>query len=475
LKPKLSFLSQKEIEEIHNKALEILETTGIDIKLPEAIQILENEGCQVKDGSIVNIPREVVEKALKNIPGRDELILYARNPDHDINLAEDSPVLAAMVEATSVIDLYTREKRPATNQDLAQATQILELLDNVSIASPPVTPQDVPHKTTDWYTWATSFSNTTKHITGPGTGARCVKDAVKMASLVAGGEDEFLKRPFFSLWILTTPPMKVDPLTLEALIEGARKKIPLIISSGPILGVTAPVTIAGSCAMAHSEILACLTLSQLVNPGAPVVYTSFARSMDFKIAHISMASPEFTILKGCMGQLGRYLGLPTRMPAMLRDAKILDAQAGFETAMTGMSSALSADIMDGMQFDMDMVVDFADFAFCDEAIAHLKRVAKEVVVNEETMAHQYIEEVAHTGNFMATEHTMKYFKKEIYEPKIFERRMWGAWEDDGALDIRDKMILVTREMIENEAGPVLDAGMIKKLEKIAEEANLAEE
>ncbi len=473
MKPKLSFLSQEEIEKIHNKALEILETTGIDIKLPEAVEILKSEGCLVKEGSIVNIPREVVEKTLTTIPRRDEVTLYARKPDHDINLAESSPVLAAMVEATSVIDLYTRKKRPATNRDLAQSTQILELLENVSIASPPLTPQDVPHKTTDWYTWATSFSNTTKHITGPGTGARCVKDAVKMASLVVGGEDEFLKRPFFSLWILTTPPMKVDPLTLEALIEGARRKIPLIISSGPILGVTAPVTIAGSCAMAHSEILACLTLSQLVNPGAPAVYTSFARSMDFKIGHVSMASPEFTILKGCMGQMGRYLGLPTRMPAMLRDAKILDAQAGFETAMTGMSSALSADIMDGMQFDMDMVVDFADFAFCDEAIAQLKRVVRDVVVNEDTLAGEVIGQVAHNSNFLATEHTVNYFKQEIYEPRIFERRMWGAWEDDGALDMRDKMILMTRDILENKAGPVLDADMIKELEKIAEAANLA--
>ncbi len=471
MKPKLKFFSQEEIEMVHHKALEILETTGIDIKLPDAVEVFKKAGCSIKGETVVNIPREIVKKALKTIPGRDQVVLHARNPEYDINIAEDSPVLAAMVEATHVIDLYTRDKRPATNRDLAQLTQLLELLDNVSIASPPVTPQDVPHKTTDWYTWATSFSNTTKHITGPGTGAGCVKDAIKMASLVAGGEDKFLERPFFSLWILTTPPMKVDPLTLEALMEGARHKIPLIISSGPILGVTAPVTIAGSCAMAHSEILACLTLSQLVNPGAPAVYTSFARSMDFKIGHVSMASPEFTILKGCMGQLGRYLGLPTRMPAMLRDAKILDAQAGFETAMTGVTSAISADIMDGMQFDMDMVVDYADFVFCDEAIAQLKRLVKEVAVNEDTLAKEVIDQVAHGGNFLATEHTVKYFKKEVFEPKIFERRMWGAWEEDGALDMRDKAIQITREMLEEGAGPVLDAGLSKKLDQIAEEAD----
>ncbi len=471
MKPELTFLSKEELEHIHDQALVLLETTGIDIKLPEALEILKKEGCKVKEDTVVNIPRQLVEKALDTIPARDEITLYARDPEYDVKPAKDSPVLAAMVEATHVYDLYTRKKRPATNKDLAQSTQLLEILENVAIASPPVTPQDVNHKTTDWYTWATSFSNTTKHITGPGTGARCVKDAIKMASIVAGGEKEFLERPFFSLWILTTPPMKVDPLTLEALIEGAKNKIPLIISSGPILGVTAPVTIAGSCAMAHAEILSCLVLSQLVNPGAPVVYTSFARSMDFKIGHISMASPEFTILKGCMGQLGRYLGLPTRMPAMLRDAKILDAQAGFETAMTGIASALSADIMDGMQFDMDMVVDFADFVFCNEAIAQLQRLVRDVAVNEDTLALKVIDQVSHGQNFLATEHTVEHFKTEIFEPKVFERRMWGAWEEDGALDMREKVVAMTREMLEEKCKPALDEATSKELNKIAEQAD----
>ena len=470
MKPELAFLSKKELEDIHDRALALLETTGIDIKLPEALELLKKGGAKVKEGTIVNIPRQLVEKALDTAPGREEITLYARNPEFDVKPSEDSPVMAAMVEATSVYDLYTREKRPATNKDLAQSTQLLEVLENIAIASPPVTPQDVNHNTTDWYTWATSFSNTTKHITGPGTGTKCVKDAIEMASIVAGGKKEFLERPFFSLWILTTPPMKVDPLTLEALIEGAKNKIPLIISSGPILGVTAPVTIAGSCVMAHAEILSGLVISQLVNPGAPVVYTSFARSMDFKIGHISMASPEFAILKGCMGQLGRYLGLPTRMPAMLRDAKILDAQAGFEAAMTGVASALSADIMDGMQFDMDMVVDFADFVFCNEAIAQLQRLVRDVTVNEDTLALDTIDQVSHGQNFLATEHTVKYFKKEIFEPKVFERRMWGAWEEDGALDMRDKVVAVTRELLEEKCKPVLDEATIKRLNEIAEQA-----
>ena len=305
MKPILRFFSEDELKQVHEQALEILETNGIDMQEPTAREVLQREGCTVQEGSIVRIPREVVAKALETVPQREEVTLYARDPKYDLHLSKDSPHLAAMVEATQVIDLQDRQKRMATNQDLAQALQILERLDNVSIASPPLTPQDVPQETTDWHTWATTFSNTTKHATGPGHGEQCVKDVMKMASLVAGGEEKFLEKPFCSFWILTTAPLQVDKVTLEALMEAARYKIPLIISSGPILGVTAPVTIAGMCAMAHAEILSCLVLSQLIKPGAPMVYTSFARSMDLKIGHVSMSSPEFTILKGCMGQMGR--------------------------------------------------------------------------------------------------------------------------------------------------------------------------
>ena len=184
-----------------------------------------------------------------------------------------------------------------------------------------------------------------------------------MASLAAGGEEKFRERPFISFVVLTRSPFQIDRLSLDALIELSRQNLPIFLSSGPILGATSPVTLAGTIAQVHAEILAVLVLSQLVRPGTQIMYTSFARGMDMKTGNITMASPEFSILKGAIGQMGRYLGLPTRMPAFLRDAKVLDAQSGFETGTAGVISAPAADVIEGLQYDMGRLVDFSNLFF----------------------------------------------------------------------------------------------------------------
>ncbi|HBI27620.1 MAG TPA: trimethylamine methyltransferase, partial [Peptococcaceae bacterium] len=209
---------------------------------------------------------------------------------------------------------YNGKRRPATNNDLVKIIKIIDRMENIGVSGNLVAPQDVPGEIAEWHSWATAIKNTTKHIASGGYGNQGVKDAIKMASIAMGSKEAFHERPYISFWILTKPALQIDRLSLEALIEMSRHKVPAIISSGPILGVTSPITIAGTCAQAHAEILACITLEQLVNPGAPVIYTSFARGFDFKTGSVTMSSPESAILKVCMAQMGRFLDLPIRMP-----------------------------------------------------------------------------------------------------------------------------------------------------------------
>ena len=435
MKPVFGYLSQPEIERIHQSALEILRDVGMQMPSEEAVKLMKEAGCEVAGENIVKIPAPLVQYAIEKAPGRDQVTLYGRKPEYDINFEADAPFIACMTEATQVIDPHTLKKRPATNEDLARLTRVVNQLDQVRINSALVTPQDVPKEISDWYTWATSLKNTAKHITGAALGAEGVRDTARMAAAAVGGEEAFRQRPFISFWVLSRPPLQVDRLTIEALIEMSRWKIPAIISSGPIVGITSPVTLSGTVAQAHAEVLALLTVTQVASPGAPVVYTSFARSMDMRTGGGSMSRPEFGILKAAMAQMGRFLGLPVRMPAMLRDAKILDAQAGFETALTGLVCAMAADIMDAMQFDSDIVVDFADLVFCNECMGALKRMARDMIVDDDSLALGIIREIGPGGNFLRHKHTFNNFRREVWQPKIFERRVWASWEKDGSKDI----------------------------------------
>ncbi len=452
----LSFLSLDEVQALHSAALRILVDLGVRMPGKEASRIMQDGGARVED-EIVHIPPDLVQWALDQVPKRSGFRLCGRDTARDVVIDVDGPVLAAMTEATHVTDPTSRERRPARLDDLVLMTRFANHLEHVGVNSAPVTPQDVPGHLADWHTWAAGLKNTAKHITGAAPGAQAVRDVAEMASIAVGGEDRFRERPNVSFWALTRPPLQVDLLTVEALIEMSRWKIPAIISSGPIMGMTAPVTIAGVVAQAHAEILSCIVLTQLVTAGTPVMYTSFARSMDMLTAGVSMSSPEFALLKGAMAQMGQFIGLPIRMPAMLKDAKTLDAQAGFENGTTGLVSSMCADVIDAMQFDMDIVVDYADFVFCNEIMGALRRISRGITVSDATVAVDVLSEVGRTGNFLAHQHTLQRFREEMWQPQLLERRSWAAWERDGSRTIdeicRDRANVIMQASLDDHVLP----------------------
>lgn len=472
MQPQISFLSPEEQERIHQAALWLLENVGMQMPSREAVDVMRKAGAAIEDKNLIKIPAGLVSYAVENAPKREEFILFGRDEKYDIHFGKDTPVLCSMKSATHVIDLETRERRPCTNRDVADMVRLMDALENVNINAPTATPQDVSHETADWYAFATTLKNTTKPIFGPGTGAQCVKDVVKMAQLAVGGEEKFRERPFICFSILTRPPFQIDRLSLEALVELSRQRLPVILSSGPILGMTSPVTIAGTIAQVHAEFLAALVLSQLIGPGTPVVYTSFARSMDMKTASVAMSSPEFAILKGALGQMGRYLGLPVGMPAMLRDGKILDAQAGFETGAAGLVSAMAADMILGLQYDMDTLVDFADLVFCDEAMAALKRIARGFSIDQNTLGLDVIKEVGHGGSFLSSKHTLQNFKQELWAPQLTERRAWAQWEKDGKKDIEQRAREKAREILASHQPERLPPEVEAEIDRVVREAKV---
>lgn len=435
MKPVIQFLSDQEVALLHRQALRILKEIGMRLPHEEALELMSRNGAEILADHVVRIPEQLVEAAIETVPKRKDVTLFGRDPKHDVSFEKHEPALACMTMAVFVVDPHTRRKRPATNEDLALLTRIADRLENIRVNGGLVTPQEVPGEFNDWYTWATTIKNTTKHVTGGMLGARCVRDAAAMGAIALGDENLFRRRPFLSGWVLSLPPLGIDAASLEALMEMSRWKIPVMLSSGPILGTSSPVTIAGTIAQTHAEILGGIVVSQLTNPGAPIVYTSFARGVDMKTGNVSMACPEFGILKGALAQMGKYLDLPVRMPSMLRDAKVLDAQAGFETGMIGTLTGLNADLMDGMQLDMDLVVDFPDLVFCDECMAGIRRMAKDLVVNEDSLSLAAMKEVGPGGTFLTHPHTFHNFRRELWMPKLLERRNWEAWEKDGGLDI----------------------------------------
>jgi len=472
MKPQLNFLSQKEQELIHKSALWVLSNVGFQMPSREALSIMQNAGAKIEGKDTVKIPAELVAYAVEKAPKSERFVLYGREEKYDIRFGENTPALSNMIGATHVIDLETRERRPCTVKDVADMVLIMDALENFNINGPLATPQDVPLDIADWYALAATIKNTSKPIFAPGPGAGYVRDAVRMGSLAVGSEEKFRERPFICITTLVKCPFQLDAVSLEGLMEANRQGIPTLISSGPILGATSPVTLAGTLIQVHAEVMALVVLSQLVRAGAPVIYQSFARGMDMRSGNVTLSSPEWAILKGAAAQMGRYLGLPVRMPAFLRDAKVLDAQAGFETASVGLISALTSDVVVGPLLDMDCLMDFADLVFTDEAMAALKRIVKGFSIDENTKALNIIAEVGPGGDFLSTNHTLKNFRKEIWMPRLIERRDWSSWEKDGRKDIEQRAIEKTREILASHQPARLTPNIEAEIDRIARDARL---
>ena len=189
-----------------------------------------------------------------------------------------------------------------------------------------------------------------------------------------------------------------------------------------------------------------------------------------KSGNISMSCPEFGILKVAMAQMGKSLDLPIRMPAMLRDAKVLDAQAGFETGMIGTVTGLIADLMDGMQLDMDLVVDFPDLIFCDDCMAAVCRMAAPLVIDEDTLALETMKEVGPGGTFLSQDHTFQHFRQELWMPRLLERRNWDLWEKDGAMDIFKVAERRLHELLAADPEPLLPTEVQDQIDEIVRKA-----
>ena len=219
MKPELKFLSDSEIKLIYDSAIRILSEIGMVMPHPEVIKIMKEAGAEILDKNIVRISPDLVKSAMKTVPKRGDVILYGQDTEHDVCFVDRLPTNVCMTMAVDVIDPWSNVRRSATNEDLACLTWLADQMPIISINGGLVTPQDVPGAYNDWYTWATTLKYTKKHITGGMLGARCVKDAVEMASVAVGGIENFRKRPCISGWVLTLPCLAFDFESIDAMIE----------------------------------------------------------------------------------------------------------------------------------------------------------------------------------------------------------------------------------------------------------------
>ena len=306
----LNSLTDDELDDIHRATLEVLEKTGIFIETDEALEVFDGAGAKIdRQNKIVKIPAQLVEDAIQSAPSK--ILLAGRDPKHDKVLEVGRVHFTNFSEGIEVVDPFNGERRSPVKADLANAAKLVDYLDEIDVCEKAVGSSDVPPEVLPLHNAEAMLTNTTKHCcVGPGSGY-LLRKLVQMAGVISGGIKNFKERPILSFTTCPVSPLKLINECCEIIMEAAKTGSVINILSMAMAGGTSPVTLAGTLVTHNAEVLGGITLNQLVQKEAPVIYGSSTTAMDLKIGAASVGTPECAIISGAVARLARYYALPS--------------------------------------------------------------------------------------------------------------------------------------------------------------------
>ena len=430
-------LTLDRVGRIHQTSLRVLEEIGVRVDLDEARDIFDAGGASV-DGNRVRIGAKLVEQCLRKAPHR--ITLCGRNEECDIVAEDKRTYFGTGGAAINVVDLTTGEVRPSRLKDIADFARLVEHLPNVHFYVIPCTAQDVDEPDLPVNEFYAALANTSKHVIGPALTPEGARQVIAMGEMMADGTLQ--ERPFLSITISwMTSPLVFDPVGTRTLMEVVKKRVPVTLSSAPMAGSTSPITLAGTLVQLHAEELAGIVFTQLVSPGAPVIYGGIPSMADMRRLTYIGGGVEFGMMNAAIAQLSHYINFPNHNSAGITEAKIPDIQAVYEKSFAILQCALSgsnlihhaAGILESL-----LTISPEQLVIDNEIIGMAMRAVQGIEVSVDKLAFSAIEEVGPGGTYAASEHTVRYLGEEFLEPSLADRSAREHWEEMGMEDIAQK-------------------------------------
>jgi trimethylamine--corrinoid protein Co-methyltransferase len=427
-------LSEDDIAQIHDTSMRVFEEVGFQVNSEKALAFFRDAGAEV-DGRIARLPRGTVMELVARAPS--EVTLYGRHPEHHITLGGARVYAGTGGTALHVIDMQSGQRRRAILHDLKQIAKLVDGLDNIHFFLLPTYPNDVPVENVDVNRFFAGLDNTSKHIMGGVYTLDGIQNVVRMAEIIAGSAEKLRQEPIISTIILAISPLKIDRDYGDMIVAIAEAGIPIVVPAEPLCGATSPVTLAGNLVIQNVDSLTGVCLTQLVNPGTPVIYGSVASSTDLRDLKYITGAIEMGLLNAAGAQMAQYYQLPFYATAGMSDAKTIDAQCGYESALSSLLCALAGAnfIHDAAGLlDFALSVSYEKYVVDNEIIGLVMRAVEGIMVDEDTLAFDLIKEVGPGGHFVSTKHTRKYMRTEHYQPTLSERDNLEEWQAKGRRD-----------------------------------------
>jgi trimethylamine--corrinoid protein Co-methyltransferase len=429
---------------IHQSSTSILHNSGIQVFQTEAVKLLKDAGAQVEHNRI-RIPPSLVEWALATAP--ESFNLYQRGSKKvAIELDGEQVYFGPGSDTLHYLDPRTGNRRGFNLIDVADCTRVSDALQEIDFVMSMGVPRDVPQDRYYRYQFATLMRNTTKPIVA-----------------VCNNRDDL----DFLIYAEPSTPLQHSLEATDKLIYCAQHSIPITHSPAPMMGGTAPVTLAGAVALGNAELLSSLVIHQLVNPGAPFLYGHGVHNLDMKTMISVYGSPEYQLARVMTAEMGRFYHLPVWGYAAHSDSKVLDGQAAADAQMQVLIALMAKTNLNhdvgylesGLTHSPEFMV------LADEIITQSRVFVRGVNLDDEQLALEAIHQVGPGGDFMSHDHTLDHWQ-ELYTPKLYDRQRLDRWERQGKKDINAHVRDYTLALLDEHQADPLPASIDAEIEQL---------
>lgn len=469
---KVRFLSERDMQKIHEQALRVLEGTGIGVDSDAALQMLGDAGAEVDfKMKTAKIPADLAEQCLAKVPRK--ITLAGRNPERDLVLEPGGKIHTRNAGGlTQIQDIETGEIREAVFTDVADFTRLIDGLDDIDFIAP-LYASDVPSETLELQVLAEMYRNSDKHINIRALTRRTLPYLIKMGEIVAGGKEQLKKRPVLSILEAPIAPLRFPDVFIDSLFLGGEYGIPIEICSMPNVGATGPITLAGSLLLSTAEHLATFVISQLAHPGAPLIWASRFAMMDMSTGITGM-QVEAALVHAAAAQMAtEHYNLICDEHGPATNAIVPDGQSVLEECIGAFVTGFAgrpAVLCGAGSMEIGLIASFEEMVISNEIFSIVRRAIKGFEVSDDILGLDAIARVGIGGNFLQDEHTFKYLRNEYTNSLFVKPKTKDSWRSGGSKGMVDIAREKARSILKEHQPKPLSEEVKSRLQEVVKEA-----
>jgi len=457
-RPKLTLLNEAHVAQVHRSALQILSSVGVRVDSARGKELLSRETGVALEGDRVRIPPQLVERALETAPSTVDI--YDQRGELSFRLGIREARFGIGVTALYYQDPESDRVTPFRREHIGSITRLGNTLSSFDAVSTVGVIQDLAAEVVDLYATLEMTANTVKPLIVLVSDEHRFGDVIRLLEHLHG---DLGSRPFVIPYFNPITPLVINAGTVEKMLATTEHDLPFIYSNYGMIGATTPITPAGTLAVLNAELLAGLTLSQLMKEGTPVILGSLPASFDMKGMGTFYQPQGYLVSLACAEMMEHY-GLPhcgTSGSGVGWGPGLIAAGHQWRNHMMACASTMElvpfvGDVLGAKAFSPAVVV------YADDVIRETRKFAEGLALDDASIGLADIADVGPGGTFLSSDRTFDLFRDASEQSDVLPHLTLEAWQEKGSPRTEDVLRRRTCELIAELEAPADHDGLMAR-------------